>query len=129
MSIYSFIFHCVFILSVIALDIDKNKLKLARNNAVVYGCADNIEFRANDFFNGSTVLQGDAVVTSPPWGGPQYLGREVYSLSVMCEAYGGGEAIVRIAKTMAPRLALHLPRTVDKTEVSIFYTIYCFSMY
>ncbi|VVC46490.1 RNA cap guanine-N2 methyltransferase,S-adenosyl-L-methionine-dependent methyltransferase, partial [Cinara cedri] len=100
---------------VIAMDIDGTKIKLARHNARIYGC-DNIEFRQNDYFHGPIVRRVDVVVTSPPWGGPEYLSRDVYSPSIPCEAHGGGEAIVLIARAMAPKLALHLPRTVDKSE-------------
>ncbi|VVC35882.1 RNA cap guanine-N2 methyltransferase,S-adenosyl-L-methionine-dependent methyltransferase [Cinara cedri] len=74
---------------VIAMDIDPIKLKLARHNADIYGCQDRIAFRENDYFGGTAVQTGDVVVTSPPWGGPEYLGREVYSLSSMCEENGG----------------------------------------
>lgn len=99
------------------MDIDNVKLKLARNNAAIYGCGDSIEFRANNFFTWKEGRVADVMVTSPPWGGPQYLSREVYSLSAMCEADGGGEAIMRIGKSMAPKLVLHVPRTINKNEV------------
>ncbi|VVC37393.1 Hypothetical protein CINCED_3A004234 [Cinara cedri] len=102
---------------VIAMDIDPKKLKLARHNAGIYQCQNKIVFQEGDFFGGTTVQMANVVVTSPPWGGPEYLGREVYSFSSLCESNGGGEAIVRVAKTIAPKLALHLPRTVDKNEV------------
>ena len=35
--------------TVIAIDIDENKLKMARNNAEIYGVADRIEFILGDF--------------------------------------------------------------------------------
>ena len=35
---------------VIAIDIDPNKIKLARHNAAVYGVADRIEFIVGDYF-------------------------------------------------------------------------------
>lgn len=115
--------------SVVAMDIDEKKIKLARNNAGIYGGIDNIDFRANDFFCRQSVpVKADVVVTSPPWGGPKYLSQEVYSLSVMCEDNGGGEAIIRISKSMAPRLALHLPRTVDKSEVCIYIILLVFTI-
>lgn len=102
--------------TVIAADLDATKISLARKNSTIYRCRDKIEFKVQDYF--TTVGQrADIVFMSPPWGGPEYLAREVYALSSMCEANGGGENIVRIAKSIAPKLALHLPRTIDKKEV------------
>ncbi|VVC35796.1 RNA cap guanine-N2 methyltransferase,S-adenosyl-L-methionine-dependent methyltransferase [Cinara cedri] len=101
---------------VLAMDIDGTKLELARHIVGVYGCAKNIEFRKNDFFGGPSGQRANIVVTSPPWGGLEYLRQDSYSPLVLGEAYGGGEAIARIARSMAPKLTLHLPRTVDKSE-------------
>merc|ERR1719354_227966 len=62
---------------VIAIDIDPNKIKLARHNAAVYGVADRIEFIVGDYFQIIKNLKPDVVFLSPPWGGPQYLNQEV----------------------------------------------------
>ncbi|VVC37712.1 RNA cap guanine-N2 methyltransferase,S-adenosyl-L-methionine-dependent methyltransferase [Cinara cedri] len=112
---------------VIAMFIDETKITLVRHNAGVYGCAGNVEFRQNDFFTGPSGQQANVVVTSPPWGGPKYLLEDSYSASVLCEAYGGGEVIGRIAKSMAPKLVLHLPRTVDKSECVAIAKMLCFT--
>ncbi|VVC31203.1 Hypothetical protein CINCED_3A007585, partial [Cinara cedri] len=92
------------------MDIDRTKIKLARHNAGVYGCAENVRFLYRTEWSTGKCSGHVAPVA------PQYLRLDSYSPSVLCEAYGGGEAIVRIAKSMAPKLALHLPRTVDKSE-------------
>ena len=102
--------------TVIASDFDETKISMARQNSTIYGCRDKIEFKVQDYF--SIVGQhADIVFMSPPWGGPEYLAREVYSFSSMCEANGGGENIAKIARSIAPKLVLHLPRTIDKKEV------------
>ena len=56
---------------VIAVDIDSEKIAMARNNARVYGVEDKIEFIVGDFFKVAPRLIADAVFLSPPWGGPE----------------------------------------------------------
>ncbi|XP_067677508.1 uncharacterized protein [Haliotis asinina] len=70
---------------VIAVDIDPVKLELARHNAGVYGVSDRIEFILGDYLLVAPTLKADVVFLSPPWGGPDYLGSEVYDLETMIE--------------------------------------------
>lgn len=116
-----------FLITVIAADMDATKISLARHNSTIYRCRDKIEFKVQDYFSiVGRHHRADIVFMSPPWGGPEYLAREVYSLSSVCEANGGGENIVKIARSIAPKLALHLPRTIDKNEVcgaEYYYTL------
>ena len=56
---------------VIAVDIDQNKIDMARNNARVYGVESKIEFIVGDFFKVVPHLVADAMFLSPPWGGPE----------------------------------------------------------
>ena len=58
----------------IAIDIDPEKIALARHNATVYGVADRIEFIVGDFFDVvPNITAADVIFLSPPWGGPDYL--------------------------------------------------------
>ncbi|KAH9498364.1 hypothetical protein Btru_008095 [Bulinus truncatus] len=68
---------------VVAIDIDKTKLELARHNAEVYGVADRIEFIHGDYLQLAPSLKADVVFLSPPWGGPEYLNKDVYDLDEM----------------------------------------------
>ncbi|KAK4827649.1 hypothetical protein QYF61_020421 [Mycteria americana] len=68
---------------VIAIDIDPEKLSLARNNAEVYGVADQIEFVCGDFMVLAADLQADVVFLSPPWGGPDYATAEIFDIQTM----------------------------------------------
>lgn len=102
------------------MDFDKRKIKLARNNATVYGCY-NIELKVQDYFK-CTGQRADIIFLSPPWARPKgvrTLSREVYKFSDMCAANGGGDAIIKIAKSIAPKVIIILPRTIDKDEVII----------
>ncbi len=68
---FQFAFTCE---RVIAIDIDPEKIALARHNATVYGVADRIEFIVGDFFDVvPNITAADVIFLSPPWGGPDYL--------------------------------------------------------
>lgn len=73
---------------VLAIDIDPLRLALARNNAQVYGVVDRIDFLQGDFLELAPRLRGDAVFLSPPWGGPDYLGAEVFDMRTMMSPDG-----------------------------------------
>lgn len=101
------------------MDIDANKVRMAKINAKIYGVSHKIEFHVGDFFQlTGSEFQADVVVTSPPWGGPGYSAARVYSLGSMCRAQGGGARIMEIAKNIAPNVALHLPKTTNVREVT-----------
>jgi len=57
---------------VIAVDIDRDRLAMAKRNAVVYGVAQNIDFIHADVMQASQELSFDAINIDPPWGGPDY---------------------------------------------------------
>ena len=66
---------------VIAIDIDPEKIRLARHNARVYGVEERIEFIVGDFFKLIPSLRGaDVIFLSPPWGGPEYLSEDVFDI-------------------------------------------------
>uniref|UniRef100_A0A1J3IBV8 Trimethylguanosine synthase n=1 Tax=Noccaea caerulescens TaxID=107243 RepID=A0A1J3IBV8_NOCCA len=69
--------------SVIAIDIDPNKVKLAINNAKVYGVANNVDYVVGDFIKLAPSLKGDVVFLSPPWGGPMYNRVESYKMDML----------------------------------------------
>jgi len=103
---------------VIAVDIDPYKIKLAQNNAKIYGVADKIEFIVGNFFEISSMLRADVVCMSPPWGGPEYLIDNSFSITSMCKNYEfGGFTIFDIVKNIAPNIAFHMPKTTNIFEV------------
>lgn len=52
--------------SVIGIDIDPQKIELAKNNAKVYGVDDRIEFIVGNFMELAPSLKADVVFLSPP---------------------------------------------------------------
>lgn len=115
--------YCFNFCSVIAIDIDPNKIKFARRNAEIYGVADKIEFIIGDFFKVSSMLKADVIdviFMSPPWGGPEYVVNNSFSLESMCKdlsAYGGF-SIFNIVKKLSSNIALHIPKTTNIYGVS-----------
>lgn len=103
----------------IGIDIDEDKIQLAKNNSKVYGVQEEIDFRTGDYFEGNNSIKADVVYMSPPWGGPEYINRPLYSLATLCADHGGGKEIIKIALKIAPKIAMHLPRNLDKSEVSV----------
>jgi len=99
---------------VIAIDIDPVKIELAKHNAAVYGVQDRIEFIVGDFLTLSAGLKADAVFLSPPWGGPEYLRGDVYSINNMTP---NGFDIFTAALNISEDVAYFLPRNVDVEEV------------
>lgn len=110
----------------IAVDIDPNKIKMARHNAKIYGVADKIEFIVGDIFLIYPTLKADVVFMSPPWGGPGYSRSKCYSIKTMCNDHhvGGGFKIFDIVKTIAPNIAFHIPKNTNILEVKhIIYSV------
>lgn len=105
-------------ITVIAIDIDPKKIEMAKHNAEIYGVADRIEFIVGDFFDIAPFLKADVVFLSPPWGGPEYLAAETFSLNKILEPYGGIH-IFQTARKISENVAYYLPRNVNVDEVSI----------
>jgi len=96
-----------------------DKILLAKQNSVVYGVFHKIQFIVGDFFSMAGVIKGDVIVTSPPWGGPEYIKTPVIGplqLSL--------HKILATGKTMAPKMLFHLPKNVDKYEVCTLFSLY-----
>lgn len=98
---------------VIAIDIDPDKIALAQNNAAVYGVEDRIEFIVGDYMQLAATgrLKADVVFLSPPWGGPEYLTLEKYTMDMMTP---NGREIFEVTRDhITDSIAFFLPRNVD----------------
>ena len=85
---------------------------MAKQNARIYGVLEKIEFVVGDFFKLANQIKGDVIVTSPPWGGPEYNKMDVIGPLDLCV-----DKILEVGKTIAPKILLHLPKNLDKNEV------------
>jgi len=102
---------------VIAIDIDPEKIALARNNARVYGVEDRIEFICGDYFEVMPHLRADVVFLSPPWGGPEYLNEEVFDLKKMGGILDGYE-VYKQAKLVTDNIAYFVPRNTNVDQLA-----------
>jgi len=102
---------------VIAIDLDPNKIAMARHNAQLYGVLNRIEFIVGDALSVMASLRPgsvDVVYLSPPWGGPNYLDTPEFDLETMIQLNDGrvdGKALFTAARRLTPHLAYFLPRT------------------
>lgn len=100
---------------VIAVDIDPQKIELARNNAAVYGVENKIEFVLADFLEVASGLRGDVVFLSPPWGGPSYQDKGSFDLrGVKPDVF----QTFALCKKITPNIALLVPRNTDANQLA-----------
>ncbi|KFV80548.1 Trimethylguanosine synthase, partial [Struthio camelus australis] len=102
---------------VIAIDIDPEKLSLARNNAEVYGVADQIEFVCGDFMVLASDIKADVVFLSPPWGGPDYATAEIFDIQTMI-CPDGYPLSCALSKMITNNIVYFLPRNADIDQVA-----------
>ncbi|KAH8358689.1 hypothetical protein KR093_001730 [Drosophila rubida] len=102
---------------VIAVDIDANKLAMAKHNAAIYGVADKIEFIHADFlqFASSTRLRADVVFLSPPWGGPNYQ-KSVFNIEEHLLPVGATQ-LMQYARRLSNNIGIYLPRSSSINQV------------
>ncbi|KAF2887114.1 hypothetical protein ILUMI_19059 [Ignelater luminosus] len=93
---------------VIAIDIDPQKVELARHNAEIYGVTDRIQFIVGDFFKLADTLEADVVFLSPPWGGLQYKKYRRYNLQRLQPK--PFDDLWETARKITPNLAFYLPK-------------------
>ena len=103
---------------VIAVDIDKDKIAMARHNARVYGVEHKIDFIVGDFFQVAPNIKADVVFLSPPWGGPAYVNQEVFDLKKMGTLGTiDGLHVFNIARLVSENIAFFVPRNSDKEQL------------
>ncbi|XP_067409866.1 trimethylguanosine synthase isoform X2 [Emydura macquarii macquarii] len=101
---------------VIAIDIDPVKISLARNNAEVYGVADQIDFICGDFMLLASNIKADVVFLSPPWGGPDYATAEIFDIRTMI--FPDGFEIFKLSQKITNNIVYFLPRNADIDQIA-----------
>lgn len=95
---------------VIAMDLNRERLEMARHNARIYGVADRIEFVHGDIVEEAGRLNADLLVLDPPWGGRGY-DRERMTLDDL-----GLDLASVLARFRGP-VVLKLPRSFDPSTL------------
>lgn len=91
---------------VIAIDVDEERLAMARHNARIYGVAERIDFIQGDVAERIADLEADLLVLDPPWGGRDYDRSQVVAADL------GIDLPKTIARFDGP-VVLKLPRSFD----------------
>ncbi|XP_063382716.1 uncharacterized protein LOC134669112 isoform X2 [Cydia fagiglandana] len=105
-------------LKVLAIDIDPNKVEMARHNSTIYGVEDRIQFFVKDFFEMAKLppfLKADMVFLSPPWGGPNYVKDKPFDIETL-EPRPASE-LVRAARKISSSVTLYLPRNSNRDQI------------
>ncbi|XP_023164845.2 trimethylguanosine synthase [Drosophila hydei] len=103
---------------VIAIDIDLNKLTMAKQNAAIYGVAHKIEFVHADFlqFASTTRLRPDVIFLSPPWGGPDYQKQANFDIEQNLLPLGATQ-LMEHARRLTDNIGFFLPRSSNIKQV------------
>ncbi|CEG38472.1 trimethylguanosine synthase [Plasmopara halstedii] len=94
---------------VIAIDVDPEKIRMAKHNATIYGVAHKIEFIVGDSINLLAKLKADVVFLSPPWGGLKY-NRKQFKLENMLVNGLTGQELFAKARLVSKNIAYYLPK-------------------
>lgn len=102
---------------VIAIDIDKTKIEIAKHNAKIYGVEDKIEFIIGDFFELSNKMniKADMIFLDPPWGG-QYYNQSKFDIRKFAGNMNGFE-LFYAAKNITNNIAYYVPKNTDMRQL------------
>ncbi len=99
---------------VYAIDLDQNRLDMARHNAGIYGRG-NIEFVYGDFLQLAPQLKAGAVFLDPPWGGPAFMDKKNFGLNDFAP---NGQQLLETAFKYFPKVILRVPQQFDFDELN-----------
>ncbi len=102
---------------VYAIEIDHNRIEMAKNNLKVYGLEDKVTFIEGDYFKEAPLIQADAVFIAPPWGGPDYSQKERFTLEDFSPS---GKDILDLAFKHFSKVVLQIPKNFDLSELDQF---------
>lgn len=101
---------------VIAIDIDPEKIRMAKHNAKIYGVADKVEWIVGNSVDILPTLKADVVFLSPPWGGLDY-SRDHFRLDEMVVKGVSGVDLFAKARQVTKNIAYYLPKTTPAHDL------------
>lgn len=102
---------------VFAIEIDHDRIEMARNNLKVYDLDHKVTFIEGDYFDEAPRLNAEAVFLAPPWGGPDYAQKERFLLE---DFDPSGSAILDVALSHYPKVVFQIPRNFYLAELDQF---------
>lgn len=103
--------------TVVSIEKDAKRLRMARHNAEVYGVNERITFMHGDFFELSSKLVADTVNLDPPWGGPAYKEKGRFLLEHFSP---NGNEILNYSLAKFDEVVLRVPTIFDMAELDRF---------
>ena len=101
---------------VIAIDIDPEKIRLARINARIYGVENQIEFIVGDSLKILPQLtSADVIFLSPPWGGPGYINGKTFDIKN--DIPMDGIKLFDAALEVTENIAYYVPRNTNVDQL------------
>lgn len=102
---------------VFLIELNKKRLKVAKNNAKVYGVQNKIKFIHGNFFKEAPKIKADAIYIDPQWGGPEYKNLKKFKLKNFSP---NGKKILRLAFKYFPEVIIRIPTNFDLRELKEF---------
>eukprot|EP01120_Amphizonella_sp_Union-15-10_P003958 TRINITY_DN14422_c0_g1_i1.p1 TRINITY_DN14422_c0_g1~~TRINITY_DN14422_c0_g1_i1.p1 ORF type:complete len:162 (-),score=24.35 TRINITY_DN14422_c0_g1_i1:13-498(-) len=99
---------------VFALELDPSRIALAKHNANVYGVSSKIEFVIGDCTVIAPRFRADVVFLSPPWGGPDYLNKEVFDIG---DIKPNGFELFSMSRKITSNVIYFLPRNTEVNQL------------
>ncbi len=96
------------------IEIDKDRLEMAKNNAEIYGVKDKIQFIHGDYFEEVPNISADSIFVDPPWGGPGYEKINKFKLDNFSP---NGEKVLDLAFKHFPQILMRIPKNFDFDEL------------
>jgi len=97
---------------VVACDLDRTKVRKARENSQIYGVEERIIFICCDIFQHLKNFRIDVIFLSPPWGGPQYL-KSLFCLESMLVSGVNGIELLLQALEVSENVIYFLPKNTN----------------
>lgn len=102
---------------VFAIEIDQDRIEMARNNLRVYGLDHKVTFIEGDYFVEAPKLEAEAVFIAPPWRGPDYAKKDKFYLQ---DFDPEGKSILNLAFANFQKVVLQIPKNFVLTELEQF---------
>lgn len=99
------------------IELDKNRLEMAKNNARIYEVQDKIEFIHGDFFKEAPKIKAEVIYLDPHWGGPDYKNLQHFKLENFSP---NGTNVLELAFKYFSKVILRIPVNFDLTELEKF---------
>ena len=102
---------------VYAIENNKNRIEMAKNNAKIYGVEKKIDFICRDFFEELKEIKAEGIFIDLQWGGPEHEGLKKFKLF---HFKPDGVKVLKIAFANFKKVAMKVPDNFDLSELEIF---------